>query len=224
MSFIATDCSTMSVMRFTSSIAAAVLLFCAGILVVTPLGSKAGTPDTFSLVVSGPDAKANIAALGSYDVSFDGGELSSCRSLLEDEGHSPREQVLIHITDAAWIGKIKQESGAEPLLLYGNDRLAFKQSFLKNPNSYQNLYVVPHVTGPIGFSVPHSFPPPGVLATGFGFSKEGVLEMERESKFIACPSTDAANSHPGSYQIWWNGNGVPQGAGCLTDIQLVKAS
>lgn len=84
----------MSVMRFTSSIAAAVLLFCAGILVVTPLGSKAGTPDTFSLVVSGPDAKANIAALGSYDVSFDGGELSSCRSSLEDEGHSPREQVL----------------------------------------------------------------------------------------------------------------------------------
>ncbi|KAI4132199.1 MAG: hypothetical protein LQ347_002677 [Umbilicaria vellea] len=188
----------MSIMRFTSSIAAAILLFSAGIVVLKPLGSKAGTVDTFSLIVSGPDAKANIAALGSYDVSFDGG--------------------------AAWIGKIKQESSAEPLLLYGNDRLAFKQSFLKNPNSYQNLYVVPHVTAPLGFSVPHSFPPPGVQATGFGFSKEGALEMDGENKFIACPSTNAANPHPGSYQIWWNGNGVPQGAGCLTDIQLVKAS
>lgn len=214
----------MSIMRFTSSIAAAILLFSAGIVILTPLGSKAGTADTFSLVVSGPDAKANIAALGSYDVSFNGGKLSSCRSSLGDEGNILLEQELKHTTDAAWIGKIKQESSAEPLLLYGNDRLAFKRSFLKNPNSYQNLYVVPHVTGPLGFSVPHSFPPPGVQATGFGFSKEGVLEMEGENRFIACPSTNAANPHPGSYQIWWNGNGVPQGAGCLTDIQLVKAS
>lgn len=99
-SFIATDCFAMSIMRFTSSIAAAILLFSAGIVVLKPLGSKAGTVDTFSLIVSGPDAKANIAALGSYDVSFDGGELSSCRSSLGDEGNILLERSANYIPQA----------------------------------------------------------------------------------------------------------------------------
>ncbi|MCJ1303923.1 hypothetical protein MMC08_006734 [Hypocenomyce scalaris] len=177
------------------AIAAAVRLFTASSVGAAPLRARQSTAETFSLVVNGTDATANFVNLGSFVVSY--------------------------AEDAAWIGRIKQEVYAEPLLLSGTDGLTF-QSYHIDPNGYQNLYIVPNATGPVGFSTPHSFPPASTQTTGFGFSAEGVLEINGENNFIACNSTD--NPQIASYQVWWNGNGLLQGMECLTDIQLIQAA
>ena len=98
------------------------------------------------------------------------------------------DKMLMHVTDAAWIGRIKQEVYAEPLLLSGTDGLTF-QSYHIDPNSYQNLYIVLNATGPVGFSTPHSFPPPSAQTTGFGFSAEKVLEINGENNLRAIVPT-----------------------------------
>lgn len=85
----------------------------------------------------------------------------------------------------------------------------------------QDLYVVPNVTGPLGFSPQGQSPPVGTVAQGFSFDNAaGALTVNGENKFMACQSV--AESEIESWEIWWQGDGEPNGVSCLVDIQLLQ--
>ena len=220
----------MSTKHITSAIAAAILLFSVGLAFVSPLGSKWNPPGTYSLVVQGPDATANLATLGTYDVSFVRGKPPTFPPPPRPTPSPPPTAhpasptfltPLTHNADAAWIGPIGATPNAEPLLLYGTKQPAFLSVQASSPNGYQHMYVRGNETGPLQFSMPHAFPPRGVVTAGFGFDDaDGALGINGEKKFVACPDADA----PGSYQIWWCGAGVPKGKGCLVDVKFVKGT
>lgn len=134
---------------------------------------------------------------------------------------------LSYANSTAWLGQIKYQSYSEPLVVSGadssdstSDGLVF-QSIHADPNGYQSAYIVPHVTGPVGFSSPHATAPQGVRTTGWAFNGGGNLINNGQNLFYACQNAEQAAIS--SYQIWWWGAGKPDGVSCRGPIQIKQA-
>ena len=180
-------------MLLTSSfIAAAGLLASA---TAAPLEARQNANDGFGLSITG--------------AGFDANYLQSYR--------------LFYANSSAYIGQIKYQEYSEPLVVQGagingaSDGLTFL-SIHSAPTGFQEMYVIPHETQPVGFSVPHGSPPASVRTTGFSFGPAGNLRNNGNRLFYACQN--AADAAINSYQIWWWGNGEPNGVSCKGPIQI----
>ena len=125
---------------------------------------------------------------------------------------------LYYANGAAMLGQVKYQTYSEPLIVSGagvsngaSDGLTF-ESIHSSPNGGQMAYIVPHETQPIGFSEPHGTPPSGVRTTGFAFNGAGKLTNNGHSLFYACQNAEQAAIN--SYEVWWFGNGEPNGVSC----------
>lgn len=133
---------------------------------------------------------------------------------------------LFYANSSAWLGQIKYQAYSEPLVvsgagLAGNaDGLGFL-SIHQAPTGFQDAYIVPHQTQPIGFSTPHGAPPQGVRTTGWAFNGNGVLTNNGHNLFYACQNAEQAAIN--SYQIWWWGAGEPNGVSCKGPLSIKEA-
>ena len=133
---------------------------------------------------------------------------------------------LFYANSSAWIGQIKYQSYSEPLIVSGadvagnTDDLSFL-SIHSVPTGFQEAYIVPHQTQPIGFSIPHGSPPPGVRTTGWAFDGNGILTNNGHNLFYACQNAEQAAIN--SYQIWWWGAGEPNGVSCKGPLAIKQA-
>jgi len=125
---------------------------------------------------------------------------------------------LYYANSSAYLGEIKYQIYSEPLIVSGagisvgfGNGLTF-ESIHSPATGTQEIYIVPHQTKPIGFSVPHGTPPSGVRTTGFAFNGAGHLTNNGNNLFYACQNAKEAAIN--SYQIWWWGNGRPNGVSC----------
>jgi hypothetical protein len=133
---------------------------------------------------------------------------------------------LFYANTSAWIGQIKYQSYSEPLIVSGADVAgnADGLSFLSihsAPTGFQDAYIVPHQTQPIGFSIPLGSPPPGVRTTGWAFDGNGILTNNGYNLFYACQNAEQAAIN--SYQIWWWGAGEPNGVSCKGPLAIKQA-
>jgi hypothetical protein len=130
---------------------------------------------------------------------------------------------LSYANSSAYLGQIKYQSYAEPLIVgdftQGKDNSVSFLSIHQSPTGYQQMYVVPHQTQPVGFSVPHGGAPQGVSTTGFSFGPRGALLHNGVNRFYACQN--AALAQENSYQLWWVAGGQPNGVGCVGPIKIV---
>ena len=131
---------------------------------------------------------------------------------------------LSYANSSAYLGQIKYQTYSEPLVVSGadadgssGDGLSFL-SIHSAPTGGQEMYLVPHETQPIGFSVPHGSAPAGVRTTGFSFNGQGVLQNNGRNLFYACQDAEQASIN--SYQIWWWGAGRPNGVGCKGPLAI----
>lgn len=179
-------------MLFTSSIFAAA----AGLLATAaPLEERQVAADGFGLSIGG----------GAFDANY----LQTYR--------------LSYANSSAYIGQIKYQTYSEPLVVQGADinGAADGLSFISihsAPTGFQEMYIIPHETQPVGFSVPHGSPPANVRTTGFTFGPAGNLLNNGKKLFYACQN--AADAEINSYQIWWFGNGKPNGVSCKGPINI----
>ncbi|EXJ65334.1 hypothetical protein A1O7_01675 [Cladophialophora yegresii CBS 114405] len=126
---------------------------------------------------------------------------------------------------SAYIGQIKYQSYAEPLVVSAftaTDSSSNGVSFLsihQSPTGFQNMYIIPEETQPVGFSVPHGSAPQGVSTTRFSFGADGALLHEGVNNFYACQNAEQAAMN--SFQIWWFGAGQPNGVGCKGPVRIV---
>jgi hypothetical protein len=184
-------------MLFTTSLLAA-----AGLLSTTfaaPLTERQNANDGFGLSIGG----------GRFDANY----LQTFR--------------LSYANTSAYIGQIKYQEYSEPLVVQGagidgaqGDGLSFL-SIHSAPTGSQMMYVVPHQTQPVGFSVPHGGAPQGVRTTGFSFGPGGNLLNNGLNLFYACQNAEQAAIN--SYQIWWWGNGRPNGVSCKGPISIKQS-
>lgn len=183
-------------MLFTSSIIAAAGLLASA--TAAPVEERQVAADGFGLSIGG--AAFDINYLQSYRLSY--------------------------ANSSAYIGQIKYQEYSEPLVVQGAningaaDGLSFL-SIHAAPTGFQQMYVVPHQTQPVGFSVPHGGPPPGVRTTGFSFGPAGNLLNNGRKLFYACQN--AADAEINSYQIWWFGAGRPNGVSCKGPINIKQS-
>jgi hypothetical protein len=130
---------------------------------------------------------------------------------------------LSYANSSAYIGQIKYQTYSEPLVVQGadvagsSDGLSFI-SIHSAPTGFQEMYIVPHQTKPVGFSVPHGSAPAGVRTTGFTFGPAGNLLNNGRKLFYACQNAEQASIN--SYQIWWFGDGQPNGVSCRGPINI----
>lgn len=62
--------------------------------------------------------------------------------------------------------------------------------------------------------------PVSVDAQGFSFDNAaGALTNGGENKFIFCQ--DVAESEFNSWELWWEGDGMPNGVSCLVGVDLL---
>jgi hypothetical protein len=133
---------------------------------------------------------------------------------------------LSYANTSAYLGQIKYQEYSEPLVVSGagvnnaSNGLSFL-SIHQAPTGYQEMYIVPHQTQPVGFSVPHGGTPAGVRTTGFGFNNAGILMNNRRNLFFACQNAELAAIN--SYQIWWFGAGEPDGVSCVGPLGIKKS-
>lgn len=127
-----------------------------------------------------------------------------------------------YANSSAYLGQIKYQSYAEPLVvgaLSGGDNSVSFLSIHQTPTGNQQMYVVPHQTQPVGFSVPHGGAPAGVSTTGFSFGPKGALLHNGVNRFYACQNAELAQEN--SYQLWWVAGGQPNGVGCVGPVRIV---
>jgi hypothetical protein len=123
---------------------------------------------------------------------------------------------------SAYIGQIKYQAYAEPLVIgnfSGDDNGVSFLSIHQSPTGFQQMYIVPDETQPVGFSVPHGGAPQGVSTSGFSFGPEGALLHAGVNNFYACQNAEQAALN--SYQIWWWGAGQPGAVSCKGPIKIV---
>lgn len=125
---------------------------------------------------------------------------------------------LSYANSSAYIGQIKYQEYSEPLVLTGGSGGLTFESIHSAPTGSQQMYIIPHETQPVGFSVPHGTAPAGVRTTGFSFGPAGNLLNNGKKLFYACQN--AADAEVNSYQIWWWGNGEPNGVSCKGPINI----
>jgi hypothetical protein len=126
-----------------------------------------------------------------------------------------------YANSSAYIGAIKYLSYAEPLVIgdfNGNNNAVSFLSIHSSPTGFQQMYITPHQSLPVGFSVPHGGAPAGVSTSGFSFGPRGALLHNGLNKFFACQ--DDALAELNSYQIFWNAAGQPAGFTCQGPIKL----
>ena len=124
---------------------------------------------------------------------------------------------------SAYIGEIKYQSYAEPLVignLNGNNNAVSFLSIHQSPTGYQQMYIVPHQTQPVGFSVPHGGAHAGVSTSGFSFGPKGALLHNGLNNFYACQNAEMAAMN--TYQIWWWGAGQPGAMSCKGPIKIAS--
>lgn len=128
---------------------------------------------------------------------------------------------LQYANTSAYLGAVKYQSYAEPLvvnnLTSSDDSLSFL-SIHSSPTGFQQMYVVPHVSQPIGFSIPHGGAPAGVRTTGFSFSAGGGLRNNGLNLFYACQ--DPALAELQAYQVYWMAGPHPEGMTCKGPIKI----
>ncbi|OCT54505.1 hypothetical protein CLCR_00962 [Cladophialophora carrionii] len=124
---------------------------------------------------------------------------------------------------SAYIGQIKYEAYAEPLVIGafddGDQNSVSFLSIHQSPTGYQQMYIIADETQPVGFSVPHGSAPQGVTTSGFSFGPEGALLNGGVNNFYACQNAQQAAMN--TWQIWWFGAGQPNAVGCKGPIKLV---
>ncbi|KIW72035.1 hypothetical protein PV04_00259 [Phialophora macrospora] len=127
-----------------------------------------------------------------------------------------------YANSSAYIGQIKYQSYAEPLVIgnfSGDDNAVSFLSIHASPTGSQQMYITPGETQPVGFSVPHGGAPQGVSTSGFSFGPEGALLHNGVNNFYACQNAEQAELN--SYQIWWWGAGQPGAVSCTGPIKIV---
>jgi hypothetical protein len=79
-------------------------------------------------------------------------------------------------------------------------------SFHSSPTGWQNLYIFPNKTKPVGFTTPHSAKvPKGAVTTGFVKEHSNFLYDNGKSsnaKWAVCP----VDGQDGTWQLYWNGS------------------
>ncbi|KAI9753367.1 MAG: hypothetical protein M4579_005192 [Chaenotheca gracillima] len=119
-----------------------------------------------------------------------------------------------------WIGGIKSQIYSEPLLLTGNDGLAFT-SWHSAPTGFQDVVLYPNETKPVTFTVPHggAAPPEGAVTSGFQFDGSLILNFKGENKFIGCQDADMEQLQ--TYQIFYAGTDeLPKDMTCTKPLPL----
>lgn len=137
---------------------------------------------------------------------------------------------LSYANDSAFIGQVKYQQYSEPLVVSGakvtGDTIG-GLSFLSQhqaPTGYQYGYIMPGVTAPLQFTVPHTGGevPKGAATTGFSFSGGGPLLWNGKNHFYACQGPEQAAIN--TYQVWWKGGPhLPVGVECKGPIGIMEA-
>ncbi|OQV01500.1 hypothetical protein CLAIMM_06847 [Cladophialophora immunda] len=128
---------------------------------------------------------------------------------------------LSYANSSAYVGRIKDQSYAEPLIvgaLNGSDNSVTFLSIHESPTGFQQMYVFRYQSQPVGFSVPHGDAPQGASTAGFSFGAGGALLHNGFNSFYACQ--DDALSSLDSYQIYWLDTGNPVGWTCQGPIAI----
>lgn len=128
---------------------------------------------------------------------------------------------LSYANTSAYIGGIKYQSYAEPLVVndfHGNDNAVTFLSIHSSPTGWQQMYIVPHQSKPVGFSVPHGGSPAGVSTSGFSFGPKGALKHNGLNLFYACQDQKLAAMN--AYQIYWIAAGRPRNLTCRGPIKI----
>ncbi|KAF8538363.1 hypothetical protein BDD12DRAFT_806187 [Trichophaea hybrida] len=104
--------------------------------------------------------------------------------------------------DSAYVGNIKYDVFSEPLLLGSKTEFT---SFHSSPTGWQNLYIFPNKTAPVGFNTPHTMSiPEGAQEYGFT-SDNGMFKYDSgkgpKALWAVCPVKKEA----GSWQLYWKG-------------------
>ncbi|KAL6248267.1 hypothetical protein RBB50_004522 [Rhinocladiella similis] len=129
---------------------------------------------------------------------------------------------LFYANSSAYIGQIKYQVYSEPLVVSGpaahgggggggGDGITF-QSIHQSPTGWQNMYVVPHQSKPVGFSVPHGSAPAGTRTNRFSFNFGGGLMNNGLNLFYACQDHKLRDMH--TYQIYWMAGPFPRNMSC----------
>ncbi|OAP62789.1 hypothetical protein AYL99_02016 [Fonsecaea erecta] len=152
-----------------------------------------------------------------YDLAIGGGRFN----MNELQSYS-----LFYANSSAYIGQIKYQSYSEPLIVSGAkngiDTLTF-QSIHTSPTGWQQMYVVPQQSKPVGFSTPHGSPPSGVRTNEFSFTWNGSLQNHGRNFFYACQDAAGTLAAINSYQIWWIADGFPRGWTCKGPLNIHAA-
>ncbi|KIW64675.1 hypothetical protein PV04_09593 [Phialophora macrospora] len=158
------------------------------------------------------------SALPSYDLAIGGGRFD----MSELQSFS-----LFYANNSAYIGQIKYQAYSEPLIVSGAqhdiDTLTF-QSIHSSPTGWQQMYVTPRQSKPVGFTTPHASPPHGVRVDEFSFNWDrSGLQNHGRNLFYACRDAGGKLAKLHSYQIWWIGDGFPSRWSCKGPINISAA-
>ncbi|KIW86314.1 hypothetical protein Z517_01710 [Fonsecaea pedrosoi CBS 271.37] len=149
-----------------------------------------------------------------YDLAIGGGRFNM---------NDLQSYSLFYANSSAYIGQIKYQSYSEPLIVSGGrngvDTLTF-QSIHASPTGWQQMYVVPRQSRPVGFSTPHGSPPAGVRTNEFSFNWNGALQNHGRNFFYACEDNAGALAAIHSWQIWWIADAFPRNYTCRGPLHI----
>ncbi|KAK7906187.1 hypothetical protein LTR67_000913 [Exophiala xenobiotica] len=167
----------------------------------------------------GPDLEERASNPSTYTLQIGGGrfDINELQSLS-----------LFYANTSAYLGQIKYQIYSEPLIVSGaqrggsgggGDGISF-QSIHQSPTGWQNMYVVPRQSRPVGFSVPHGSAPAGTRTNGFSFNSAngGSLMNNGLDLFYACQDQTLAAMH--TYQIYWLAGGFPRNMSCKGPLHI----
>lgn len=155
--------------------------------------------------------------------------IAAKRAIDLNEVHSTE---LVYANNSMYLGQIRYQQYAEPLVLtgaYQGDDVQGGLSFTSvhsTPTGFQDAFVELNHTAPVQFTGPHSAAKPDDAVTSpFYFSTQSdrvpaTLNWNSENRFFAC-QTDELKALK-SYQIWWQANDAfPAGVHCKGPINIV---
>lgn len=128
---------------------------------------------------------------------------------------------LSYANTSAYVGRIKEQSYAEPLVvgkLNGDDNTISFLSVHESSTESRKMYIVPGDSKPVGFGLPHGQTPQGASTSGFSFGSNGELLHEGINRFYTCQNDALAPLH--TYQIFWNAAGQPLGWFCQGPVKV----
>jgi hypothetical protein len=129
-----------------------------------------------------------------------------------------------YANSSAYLGGIKYATYSEPLVVANFTSQSNGISFTSihaSPTGFQQMYIDPQNSKPVGFSIPHGSSPQGVTTTGFSFGDDGSLLNNGANLFYACQDEALDEMH--AWQIYWMAAAHPEGLTCKGPISI-KAS